>query len=45
VDFEAAIAHERRISPSLGGRTVADDRVERADRRRAVTAPRQPRLF
>ena len=25
VDFDAAIAHERRISPSLGGRTVFDD--------------------
>ena len=25
-DFEAALAHERRISPSLGGRTVLDDR-------------------
>jgi hypothetical protein len=37
VDFDAAIAHERRISPALGGRTVADDRVRRA--------PRQPRLF
>jgi hypothetical protein len=24
-DFDAAIAHERRISPSLGGRTVFDD--------------------
>jgi len=25
-DFEAAIAHERSISPSIGGRTVSDDR-------------------
>ena len=26
VDFEAAVAHEREISPSMGGRTVFDDR-------------------
>jgi hypothetical protein len=26
VDFEAALAHERAISPSLDGRTVFDDR-------------------
>jgi hypothetical protein len=26
VDFEAALAHERAISPSLNGRTVFDDR-------------------
>ncbi len=37
VDFDAALAHERKISPSLGGRTVADDRVR--------ARPRQPRLF
>src|SRR6185369_1246355 len=34
-DFDAAIAHERAISPSLGGRTVMDDRPAR----------RQLRLF
>ena len=28
-DVEAAIAHERAISPSLGGRTVLDDRRPR----------------
>lgn len=28
-DFTAAIAHEREISPSLGGRTVFDDRAEK----------------
>ena len=28
-DFDAAIAHERAISPSLGGRTVMDDRPKR----------------
>jgi hypothetical protein len=33
-DVEAAIAHERRISPALGGRTVFDDRRP---------APRKPR--
>jgi len=32
-DFASAIAHEERISPSLGGRSVVDDR------------PRQPFLF
>ena len=26
VDFDAALAHERTISPALGGRTVFDDR-------------------
>jgi uncharacterized protein len=25
-DFQAALAHERQISPSLDGRTVFDDR-------------------
>jgi len=47
VDFDAALAHERAISPSLGGRTVFDDR---ADMRRRPSshrsdAPRQARLF
>jgi hypothetical protein len=37
-DVDAALAHERRLSPSLGGRTVQDDR------KRAST-PRQPWLF
>jgi uncharacterized protein len=32
-DVAATIAHERRISPSLGGRTVMDDRRPRTDRR------------
>jgi hypothetical protein len=36
-DFDAALAHERRLSPSIGGRTVHDDR--------RPTPPRQPRLF
>jgi len=48
VDFDAALAHERRISASLGGRTVQDDRAETPSRRRAAAgsiAPRQPRLF
>ena len=30
-DFSAAIEHERQISPSLGGRTVFDDRRGRSD--------------
>jgi hypothetical protein len=30
VEFEAALAHERRISPSLDGRTVFDDRKPQA---------------
>jgi len=34
-DFEAVLAHERAISPSIGGRTVFDDRKAR----------KQPRLF
>jgi hypothetical protein len=29
VDFDTALAHERAISPSIGGRTVMDDRRER----------------
>jgi len=29
VDFDQALAHERAISPSIGGRTVMDDRRER----------------
>ncbi|MEO8483402.1 MAG: DUF763 domain-containing protein [Acidobacteriota bacterium] len=28
-DFDAALAHERRISPAVGGRTVFDDRPRR----------------
>lgn len=44
VDFDAAIAHERAISRSIGGRTVLDDRVgpERNGRPRDR---RQGRLF
>ena len=38
-DVEAAIAHERAISPALGGRTVFDDR-----RRRERAAPVQGQL-
>jgi uncharacterized protein len=37
-DFDAALAHERAISPSLGGRTVFDDR-------RPPKGPRQLRLL
>src|SRR3954463_6720707 len=29
-DFDAALAHERRISPQLGGRTVFDDRPKKS---------------
>ena len=39
VDFDAALDHERRISPSLGGRTVFDDRPRRPAKQR------QGRLF
>jgi hypothetical protein len=39
VDFDAALDHERRISPSLGGRTVFDDKPRRRP------AQRQGRLF
>jgi hypothetical protein len=28
-DFERVLAHERAITPSLGGRTVMDDRKQR----------------
>jgi uncharacterized protein len=31
-DFNAALAHERRISPDLGGRTVSDDRRKKSPR-------------
>src|SRR5262249_12755912 len=34
-DFDAVVAHERSISPQLGGRTVSEGR----------TRQRQPRLF
>jgi hypothetical protein len=37
-DFDAILAHERRISPSLGGRTVMDDRKQ-------SPVPRQLGLF
>lgn len=40
-DFTAAIRHERAISPSLGGRTVFDDRLER----KASSSKRQLSLF
>ena len=42
-DVDATIAHERAISPALGGRTVLDDRT--APRRRAVSAHGQLTLF
>jgi uncharacterized protein len=42
-DVDATIAHERAISPALGGRTVFDDRP--AGRRRPGTAPDQLPLF
>jgi hypothetical protein len=34
-DVDVAIAHERAISPSLGGRTVFDDRTPSGKRHRA----------
>jgi hypothetical protein len=40
-DFEAAIAHERRISPELGGRTAFDGRKPR----RAPAPQKQMKLF
>jgi hypothetical protein len=42
-DVDATIAHERAISPGLGGRTVFDDRP--APRRRATSAHGQLPLF
>ena len=41
-DVDAAIAHERAMSPSLGGRTVFDDLRER---RKPKGGPHQPGLF
>ncbi|HBB95098.1 MAG TPA: DUF763 domain-containing protein [Blastocatellia bacterium] len=41
-DFDAVIAHERTISPSLGGRTVVDDKL---GRRFFVGRSRQPSMF
>src|SRR4051794_14550243 len=41
-DFDAAMAHERQISPSIGGRTVFDDRP---GRKRRVNGPAQLTLF
>ncbi|MEO7191032.1 MAG: DUF763 domain-containing protein [Vicinamibacterales bacterium] len=38
VDVDAAIAHERGLAPSLGGRTVFDDERPRARRRPSVPA-------
>jgi hypothetical protein len=34
-DFDALMAHERAISPTLGGRTVFDDKPPRVRRERA----------
>ena len=39
-DFDAALAHERAISPCLGGTTVFDAR-----RKARTTGVRQPGLF
>jgi uncharacterized protein len=39
--FDALVAHERRMSPALGGRSVSG----RRDRRSAAPAPRQLSLF
>lgn len=41
MDFDAAVAHEQRISGGLGGRTVKDDRAPA----RRPASPRQGRLF
>jgi hypothetical protein len=35
-DFDGVLAHEKRISPSLNGRTVLDDKRERAPRNQVV---------
>jgi hypothetical protein len=42
-DVDVAIAHEKALSPSLGGRTVFDDVKPRGHRRRA--GPSQLELF
>jgi hypothetical protein len=41
-DFDAAIAHEKKISPSLDGRTVFDDKRERASKQRIVDKRGRP---
>ena len=41
-DVDATIAHERAISPSLGGRTVFDDAPAASREGRSVAAKRQP---
>jgi hypothetical protein len=43
-DVDAAIAHERAISPSIGGRTVFDDRPKRSTGRAAVRSSGDPQL-
>jgi len=45
VDFDAALAHERAISPSIGGRTVFDDRSAGRSRPARPTGRGQGRLF
>ena len=42
--FDRAVAHERKISPSLGGRTVFDDRTRKAPPARP-RVPVQQKLF
>ena len=45
VDFDAALAHERAISPSIGGRTVHDDRRQVGARQGRPRTAGQGRLF
>lgn len=44
-NFNALIAHENAISPSLGGRSVFDDKPKSKPRSRLVNNPRQRSLF
>jgi hypothetical protein len=44
-DFTAAIMHEREISPSIGSRTVFDDRPRRPSGRSSPNADPQLSLF
>jgi len=42
VDFRALVAHEKRISPSLDGRSVPDDRAR--NKRRAAATRMNPQM-
>jgi hypothetical protein len=45
VDFDRVLAHERAISPALGGRTATDDRLPKPGARKRPLKSRQLSLF